>query len=252
MPNPEVNEYVYQALMYDMYACYYKYSDPNKHVMYYQMHLKALQQAIQSQAGSRVPYQMNSGMTAARVFHASPDAPAVDVYLNGKLALRNLKFKEISEFMHLPAGQYRLDIYPTGSTTSPVLSETLLFMPGVTYTFTAAGPVSRLKLFPIVDKPFVSAGETKVKFVHLSPDAPAVDVAVKDGDVLFPNVSYMTSTKYITVPAGKIDLEVRLAGTDTVVLSVPRVQLRADTAYTVFAVGLANGNPPLEAVLARG
>nr|WP_269448526.1 DUF4397 domain-containing protein [Metabacillus kandeliae] len=235
--------------MYDMLASYYKYLDPNKHIMYYQMHLKAIQEAVKQQSSR---YQMNSGMTNARFFHASPDAPAVDVYLNGKLVLRGLKYKEISEYMHLPAGQYRVDIYPTGSTSSPVIAENLLFVPGVAYTFTAAGPVSRIKLFPIVDKPFVAAGETKVKFVHLSPDAPSVDVAVKNGDVLFENISFMTSTKYITVPAGKYDLEVRLAGKDTVVLSVPRLQLRSDNAYTIFAVGLANGNPPLDAVVARG
>ncbi|MTH52062.1 DUF4397 domain-containing protein [Bacillus mangrovi] len=245
---------LWQAMVYDLYACYYKYRDPRAHIMYYQKHLQAVQSAMQTRAaGSSQPQgQISPGMLLLRVLHASPDAPAVDIYLNGRLVLSNVSFKQISDYLQIPGGQYRVDIYPAGNQSSPVLSENFLLMPGIAYTVAAAGTVSNLKLLPIVDRPFVSGGETKAKFVHLSPDAPAVDVAVKGGDILFSNIPFMKSAKYITVPAGKIDLEVRVAGTDTVVLNVPKVQFKADTAYTIFAVGLANGNPPLDAVLAVG
>ncbi|MGD6815869.1 DUF4397 domain-containing protein [Metabacillus sp. 84] len=245
---------LWQAMVYDMYACYYKYRNPRLYIMYYQKHLQALQNALQSRAGgqSQNPSGISPGMTMIRVLHASPDAPAVDVYVNRRLVLSNVSYRQISDYMQVPGGQYRIDIFPAGNQTSAVLSENILLMPGITYTLAATGPLAKLKLFPIVDRPFVSAGETKVKFVHLSPDAPAVDVAVKNGDVLFPNVSFMTSTKYQSVPAGKVDLEVRIAGTDTVALDVPKVQFKADTAYTIFALGFANGNPPLEALLVKG
>ncbi|AZB43242.1 DUF4397 domain-containing protein [Bacillus sp. FJAT-42376] len=245
---------LWQAMVYDLYACYYKYRNPEAHIMYYRKHLEALQTSMQSRAGSGQPQpaQISPGMTMIRVLHASPDAPAVDVYLNRRLVLSNVSFKQISDYMQIPGGQYRIDILPHGNQTTPVLTENVLLMPGITYTMAASGTVSNLKLLPIVDRPFVSGGETKVKFVHLSPDAPAVDVAVKNGEILFPDVSYTTSTKYRSVPAGKIDLEVRIAGTDTVALNVPKVQFKSDTAYTIFALGLANGNPPLEAMLVVG
>jgi hypothetical protein len=53
---------------------------------------------------------------------------------------------------------------------------------------------------------------------------------------------------YLPVDAGTYDLEVRLAGTDTVALSVPGVALADQTVYTIFAMGLAGGEPALQAV----
>ncbi|MBS2969301.1 DUF4397 domain-containing protein [Metabacillus sp. KIGAM252] len=246
---------LWQAMVYDLYASYYKYRNPQAHIMYYQKHIQALQAAMQTRTGSGQPQgtaAIAPGMTMIRVLHASPDAPAVDVYVNRRLVLSNVSFKQISDYMQIPGGQYRFDIFPAGNQTTPVLSENFLLMPGITYTLAASGMLSKLKLIPIVDRPFVSAGETKVKFVHLSPDAPSVDAAVKNGEVLFANVSFTKATPYKSVPAGKIDLEVRIAGTDTVALNVPKVQFKSDTAYTIFALGLANGNPPLEAMMVIG
>jgi hypothetical protein len=88
-----------------------------------------------------------------------------------------------------------------------------------------------------------------VRFIHLSPDAPAVDVAVTGGDVLFGNVAFRGFTAYSPVPAGTYDLEVRLAGTDTVALPLPGINLEEGKVYTVFAMGLAAGDPVLEAVI---
>ncbi|TDL82699.1 DUF4397 domain-containing protein [Peribacillus frigoritolerans] len=251
----EMNKYAEKAMRYDMLAQFYKYSDPQKHVSYYQKHLNAMQKwiySMQYQAARLPQTQMEPGMSRVRVIHASPDAPAVDIYVNGKLTLQNVKYKEISDYLQLPAGQYRVDIYAAGTTNRPVLSDMYMLLPGITYTIAAAGNLSSIRLVPFVDRTFVPAGEASVKFVHLSPDAPSVDIAVKNGDVLFKDVPFLEATKNIKVAPGKVDLEVRVAGTDNVVLTVPKVQFKADTAYTIFAVGFANGTPPLEALAAIG
>lgn len=84
-------------------------------------------------------------------------------------------------------------------------------------------------------------GKAHVRFLHASPDAPAVDIAVKNGPVLFKNVAFKGVGEYLSVGAGTYDLEVRLAGTKTVALSVPGVRLDNQTVYTIFAMGLAAG-----------
>jgi LPXTG-motif cell wall-anchored protein len=53
---------------------------------------------------------------------------------------------------------------------------------------------------------------------------------------------------YLPVDAGTYDLEARVAGTQDVALSVPGVQLNEGTVYTIFAMGLAGGEPALTAV----
>jgi hypothetical protein len=66
--------------------------------------------------------------------------------------------------------------------------------------------------------------------------------------VLFSNVAFKGIGDYLPVDAGTYDLEVRLAGTDTVALDVPGLALADGTVYTVFAMGLAGGEPALMAI----
>jgi hypothetical protein len=88
----------------------------------------------------------------------------------------------------------------------------------------------------------VGAGKSWVRFVHASPDAPAVDIAVQGGPVLFSDVSFKEVGDYLEVDAGTYDLEVRLTGTSTVVLDLSGLEFVDGTVNTAFAIGLVN--PP--------
>jgi hypothetical protein len=240
--------YAQKAGMYHLLACYYKYSDPNKYMMYYQKHYEYVKKLAEAYHTREQEEAVNTAMI--RVFHASPNAPAVDVYVNGQKVLQGVKYKQISQYLKVPTGQYRIDIYPTGQTTAPVLSETVYILPSLRYTITAVGNVNRLQLLPFFDNPYVPYGETKVRIVHLTPDAPAVDIAVKGGDVLFRNIRYKEVSDYVKVPADqKLNLEVRVAGTDNVMLTVPNVRLGSNKSYTIAAAGYTERTPSLEAVL---
>jgi hypothetical protein len=111
------------------------------------------------------------------------------------------------------------------------------------YTVFAADRVANIGPVVLVDDLTPpAAGKTHVRFVHLSPDAPAVDIAVANGGpVLFPNVSFKGSTAFTPVASGTYDLEVRVAGTNTVALSLPGVTLAEGRIVTVYAKGLLSG-----------
>jgi LPXTG-motif cell wall-anchored protein len=76
----------------------------------------------------------------------------------------------------------------------------------------------------------------------------AVDIAVTGGPILFSNVPFKGPGDYLPADAGTYDLEARLAGTEMVALSVPGVALEEGKVYTIFAMGLAGGEPALTAV----
>jgi hypothetical protein len=185
-----------------------------------------------------------------RVAHLSPDAPAVDIWVDGNRVLQNVPFKAISDYLVVPAGSYRIHVSPAGATTSIVIDATVTLEGNKSYTVAATGLLGANDLKPLVlvDDPTTENQKAKVRFVHTSPDAPAVDIAVKGGPVLFGNVKFREASDYLSVDAGGYDLEVRLAGSNTVALSVPAVQLAAKGNYIVFAVGLA-GNGTLSALL---
>jgi hypothetical protein len=184
-----------------------------------------------------------------RVVHASPDAPAVDVWVDGKAALTNVPFKAISDYLALTAGDHKVQVVQTGKTEPAAISATLKLDPDKDYTVVAAGRLAEIAPLVLVDNNAApAAGKAHVRFVHTSPDAPAVDIAVKGGPVIFPNVAFKGASQYVPVDAGTYDLEVRPAGKTDVVLAVPGVKLDAGNVYTVFAMGLASGEAKLVAV----
>ncbi|HEX2280602.1 MAG TPA: DUF4397 domain-containing protein, partial [Thermomicrobiales bacterium] len=48
------------------------------------------------------------------IIHASPDAPAVDVYVNGAKALGDLAFSETSGWVAVPAGEHQAQVTAAG------------------------------------------------------------------------------------------------------------------------------------------
>lgn len=180
-----------------------------------------------------------------RVVHASPDAPAVDVYLNGQRAIANLKFTEGTTYASVPAGSYKVQVFPagTGPSGTAVIDATLDLKGGTAYTVAAVNVVAKIE--PIVvtdDLTMPAAGKAHVRVIHASPDAPAVDVAVKGGPVPFRNAPFKAATPYTPVDAGSYQFEIRPTGTTQAVLTTDPVNLAAGRIYTIFAMGLVGNN----------
>ena len=189
------------------------------------------------------------GMARVRVVHASPDAPAVDVWVNGTVAFSNAPFKGITEYAELAPDSYQVQVSPTGATEPIVIDATLALDADTDYTVVAVGELASIEPLVLIDNNSApAAGKAHVRFVHASPNAPAVDIAVTGGPVLFSNMPFKGTGDYVPVDAGSYDLEARVAGTETVALSVPGLLLEEGKVYTIFAMGLAGGEPALAAV----
>ena len=70
------------------------------------------------------------------------------------------------------------------------------------------------------------SGNARVRFIHISPDASPVDVAV-DGSVVIESIGFSDATEFVPYPAGIHTLEVRQAGSSTHLLTVPGVSIAA-------------------------
>jgi hypothetical protein len=190
-------------------------------------------------------------MARVRVVHASPDAPAVDVYADGSRVLSNVAFKDASDYLSVPAGPHNFKVYATGANPASdkaAISADATLDAEKDYTIVAIGKLAEIKPLVLVDNNAAPArGKAHVRVVHASPDAPAVDIAVKGGPVLVSSLAFGKDAGPLPVDAGTYDLEVRAAGTTTVALPINGVQLQAGKIYTIFAVGLLNGTPKLEA-----
>lgn len=176
------------------------------------------------------------GTVLLRVVHASPDAPAVDIYLNGEAALLDVPFFTATGYIELPAGSYAVAIAPAGtSLDDAVLTADVSLMAGMAYTAAAAGALADLELLAFEDDLSPTAeGEARVAVYHLSPDAPAVDVKLADGTPLLPDLPF-AFVGTLDVPAATYDLIVTPTGSDAVVLDLAGTMLEAGNLYSVFA-----------------
>ena len=187
----------------------------------------------------------NEGNACINVVHASPDAPAVDVYLDGQLALGDLAFGAFSGWVAVPAGDHQVQVTPAGaSIDDAVIDADVTLAEGAAYHVAATGLVADIapQIYQ-VDLSMLADDSARVRVIHASPDAPAVDIAVAGGDVLIENLAFPDASDFLTVPAGSYDLEVRPTGTTDVALDLPGAALEAGMVYDVFAIGqLADGS----------
>lgn len=241
------DKYALEASMYDQLASYYKYSNPHKYIEYYLKHYEAVQRLHHTYYRVVQP-QGEIQPAKVRVLHASPNTQVIDVYINGQNILQNITFKGFSNYLSLPQGQYRIDIYSAGSETVPLLSTILPVKSQYVYTAVTSGEAGKLQLLPFLDSTYVPYNEAHIRFAHLSPDTPAVDVALKDGSVLLSNISFKQISNYLQVSPGKGDLEILVTGTKHIVLSLPDIIIEANKAYTIYAIGYANQAPAIDAL----
>jgi hypothetical protein len=158
--------------------------------------------------------------------HGSPDAPAVDIYAGETLLVENIAFGELSGTVQVPPGTYTLDFYVTGTGTgSPTASfDTPDLMAGGAYLAVAAGelaPEGTEEAFTLLafEELFEATDMSRIRAVHASGDAPAVDIGTVDGGtgeidaVLFQNVSFGEASDAIGLEAPLGDLTIGVAAT---------------------------------------
>jgi hypothetical protein len=177
------------------------------------------------------------------VVHASPDAPGVDLLVDDvKVNTAALSFPNNTGYLTITAGTRNLKVNAAGTATT-VINANVPFTKDMSYSLFAVDSLSKISTVLLQDDLTVPAsGKSHVRFVHLSPDAPAVDIAVAGGGpVVFSNRAFKESTAFTPLDAGTYNLEVRVAGTATVALTLPPITLVNGKIYTVFAKGFLAG-----------
>ena len=124
--------------------------------------------------------------------HLSPNAPAVDVYVDGAETLTDVPYGVISDYLELGAGDHQVQVYVSPADTSgdAVIDATVTVEEDGIYTVAAvgsadptdAGTDAAIGALPIVEDFEDPAGTdtAMVRIVHASYDAPGVQIDVYD------------------------------------------------------------------------
>jgi len=186
------------------------------------------------------------GNPRVRVLHASPGAPVMDVYVDGSPTFPFISFGQISEYTELPAGVHTVQLFPAGIMGEgiPLVAMDIGFGAGMDYTVAAAGRPEDMALMVVVDSSdFPGPERARVRLLHASPDAPALDLVIPRRTVLAQNVSFEQVSPWQDTLAGMTNLEVRRSGSEDALVTIPNYTMAGDTLYTFAALGLIEGAP---------
>lgn len=204
--------------------------------------------------------------SVARVkfFHGVTDAPSAGVALSvdgvplntrSTILVDTLKYlgafpiTSDSSYYSFSEGSHNVKILTfTGSTA---FNADVTLAAGKNYTVLAADTVAKISAVVIEDVlPAPVTGQASVRVVHLSSNAPNVDVLVS-GQAAFSNIAYKGATNFAQVRVdtgtvkGTVSYQIRAAGSTTAALSGNLTGLLPGRVYTIVARGLLGKTPAL-------
>ncbi len=177
-----------------------------------------------------------------RGVHASPDAPNVDVFIDGEKVFSKVHFGTVTDYLPLTADTYSVTVTAAGDPDTVAFEAAVSLKAGTDYTVAAIGELSEDTIGPVVliDDADLDPDEAGVRVLHASPDAPAVDVTTADSaTTLVDDLSFGNATGVVSVAPGSYMLEVKpeSASNDNPFDAEFDVELSAGRLYTVVATG---------------
>jgi hypothetical protein len=188
--------------------------------------------------------------TQVRIGHCCPDAPNVDIHVDDSPAFEDVAFGDLSDYTTLDPGAHGVRVAPSGDGDA-VIEADLDLEEETAYTVLATGLLENIEPTVFEDAPGrVPSDKAHVRFIHASPDAPAVSISVANGPEVFTSVGFREASNYEAVDDGTYDLEVRPTGADDLVLALDDISFDGGSAYTAIAIGQVS-DESLDAILAE-
>jgi hypothetical protein len=182
-------------------------------------------------------FQPKEGNSIVRIFHASPNAPEVDIYIDGQLFAQGLGFTGMSDYTYLEEGIHTIEVHPAGDETTVILSKMIDVPDNRIFTIAAVGNLENLELLLIEDDidEIPSPKESTIRIVQLSPNLSEVNVSANE-NMLFNNIKLKQDTDYIKVPSGNYTFNISPSDDENIALS-SNLNLKANRIYTIYLIG---------------
>jgi hypothetical protein len=182
-----------------------------------------------------------------RVVHASPDAPPINLLVDGQPLAEGIAFGSASEYAALSPGDHQVQVVPADG-GAPIIDQTVTLDGWTSNILAVVGQLANIQLQTnAVDVTETEPGQARLRVINAVPDAPAIAVGVTGTEEpMVDGVQFPNASDYQAVNPGTYDLEVRNTDTGETLLAAPGIQVDAGQVYDLFAIGqVANGNVQL-------
>jgi hypothetical protein len=179
------------------------------------------------------------------IYQASPDAPLLDVLVDNRPLGSSLAYTDHSSYLNFYTGNRNLK-FNAANAASALVDTTFSVADGKAYSVFVINTLSKgLETLIIADSSAApETGKAMVRFVNLSPDAPAFDVVANSdhSNLLFQNTAFKGATEFQSIDAGSYTFDVKQAGTQTNAVSANKINIMPGGFYTIITRGFIN--PP--------
>lgn len=175
------------------------------------------------------------------VIHASPTTEKFDYFVDTKKAnTADFAYTNKADYTNVTSGNRKVIITKKGL-TAPLLSDTMTLKPSIGYSLFVVDRVETLKYLLLKDdltKP--AAGKARIRFVNVSPDAPALNLAIAGvtADVFTNKVFKQYSAFESINAADKVTFNVKNKETGAVEATIADVKIESGKIYTIWVKGL--------------
>jgi hypothetical protein len=180
-------------------------------------------------------------------YHGSPNVPDLDLLIdNQRINSQAFKYTNYSNYLNFVPGSRKIKFTPTNAANA-FIDTTLTFKENKVYSLFVVDRLQNVDLMVVQDSIIVpTAGKAGIRVVHLSPDAPAVDVVTtgtgSTPTPLFTNLNFKAAPLFKEFTSGTYTLQVKKAGTNEILLTVPNVALDSGKDYSLILRGFVT--PP--------
>ncbi len=191
------------------------------------------------------------GLVQVRFLQASPDAPSMTIQFEGSDVLQNFSYQSDSGYLQQGAGTPEIKVLNSANSDVLLILDPTL-VDGQEYTIILADFLPNLEALFLTDNNTPPAsGNYKLRFIHVAPSAPDVDLYVTapgaNLNTLQPDVAdveFTGGTDYLQFSGGNYQITLTPTGTKTVLKSVGTITIPAGSIRTAVLLDAPGGGPP--------
>ena len=179
------------------------------------------------------------GTSYMTIINASPGLATYNIYLNSsKMNSAALPLGGTVPYAQVLSNTYDLK-FTTAVNTESLLTKSIVLAENSNYSYFLIGVPGQLDLISFKDNLSVASEKASLRFINLSPDAPALDLAIKEKSNLISNQAYKQANEFLQVEPGTFDLDIKDKSTGSVKTTL-NVTLVAGRYYTIIVRGMVN------------
>lgn len=174
-----------------------------------------------------------------RFINASPTLGTYNIYFDDKMInTAAIPFGGTVSYLPYVAGNHTVK-YTTASNVQALLTKPITLTANKVHSLYLIDKNDKMDALLVIDDASVtSTTKAFVKFINLSPDAPALSLDINGGASLFNNKTYKSGTEFVQVEPKTYSFDIKDSATGQVKTTLTDIQFAAGRYYTIISRGM--------------